>query len=79
MTEKRDKPSPFRAGKDVVACGHTAHADVNAANNILAAGHAVLACGGEISPHQRLGVGAAAPVKQEPIEATLPAAAGRAR
>ena len=26
-------------------CGHAAHADINAARNILAAGHAVLACG----------------------------------
>ena len=28
-----------------VACGHEANADVNAARNILAAGHAVIACG----------------------------------
>lgn len=28
------------------ACGYTANADVNGARNILAAGHAVLACGG---------------------------------
>ena len=28
-----------------VACGHSENADVNAAKNILAAGHAVLACG----------------------------------
>ncbi|MFU9836499.1 zinc ribbon domain-containing protein, partial [Escherichia coli] len=27
-------------------CGYTANADVNGARNILAAGHAVLACGG---------------------------------
>ncbi|WP_249934759.1 transposase, partial [Escherichia coli] len=26
-------------------CGYTANADVNGARNILAAGHAVLACG----------------------------------
>lgn len=30
-----------------LGCGHTADADVNAAINILAAGHAVLACGVE--------------------------------
>jgi putative transposase len=28
-----------------VSCGHTENADLNAAQNILAAGHAVLACG----------------------------------
>lgn len=28
-----------------IACGHTENADINAAKNILAAGHAVLACG----------------------------------
>jgi putative transposase len=44
-----------------VACGHTAHADLNAARNILAAGHAVLACGAEAL---------ATAVKQEPAEAT---------
>ncbi|MGA0523578.1 zinc ribbon domain-containing protein, partial [Escherichia coli] len=27
-------------------CGYTANADVNGARNILAGGHAVLACGG---------------------------------
>lgn len=41
-----------------VACGHEAHADLNAARNILAAGHAVSACGAELSA-----------VKQEPTEA----------
>lgn len=29
-------------------CGHSDHADVNAAKNILAAGHAVYACGGVV-------------------------------
>jgi putative transposase len=45
-----------------VSCGHEAHADVNAAKNILAAGHAVLACG---EPAQ-----SGHSVKQEPTEAT---------
>ncbi|HEX2549540.1 MAG TPA: zinc ribbon domain-containing protein, partial [Gammaproteobacteria bacterium] len=30
---------------ECVKCHYTANADVNAARNILAAGHAVLACG----------------------------------
>ena len=45
-----------------VSCGHEAHADVNAAKNILAAGHAVFACG---EPAQW-----GRSVKQEPTEAT---------
>ncbi len=39
--ENRKTQSRFRC----VACGHTAHADLNAAINILAAGLAVTACG----------------------------------
>ena len=69
--ENRQSQSRF----ECVACGHTAHADVNAARNILAAGHAVMAYGGEVSPRQRLDVGAAAPLKQEPAEATHTASA----
>ncbi|SQH38403.1 K07496 putative transposase [Salmonella enterica] len=42
------------------ACGYTANADVNAARNILAAGHAVLACGGLVQSGR--------PLKQEPTE-----------
>jgi putative transposase len=53
-----------------VACGHTAHADVNAACKILAAGRAVMACGGDVRPYLHLGAGRAAPMKQEPTEAT---------
>ncbi|HFT9518712.1 TPA: RNA-guided endonuclease InsQ/TnpB family protein [Escherichia coli] len=41
-------------------CGHTANADVNGARNILAAGHAVLACGEMVQSGR--------PLKQEPTE-----------
>ncbi len=45
-----------------VSCGHSMNADLNAARNILAAGHAVLACGEMMqSGHS---------VKQEPAEVT---------
>jgi putative transposase len=64
--ENRRSQSRF----ECVACAHTAHADVNAARNILAAGHAVMACGGDVSPHPRQGAVEAAPMKQEPTEAT---------
>jgi putative transposase len=43
-----------------VECGYTAHADYVGACNILAAGHAVLACGGVLDVR--------GPVKQEPTE-----------
>lgn len=42
------------------ACGYTVNADVNGARNILAAGHAVLACGGMVQSGR--------PLKQEPTE-----------
>ncbi len=46
-----------------VSCGHSMNADLNAARNILAAGHAVLACGEMMqSGHS---------VKQEPAEVTI--------
>ena len=45
-----------------VACGYENHADVVGAINILAAGYAVLACGGMVQSGR--------PVKQEPAEAT---------
>ncbi|ANB02140.1 RNA-guided endonuclease TnpB family protein [Ectothiorhodospira sp. BSL-9] len=60
---------------ECVACGHTAHADVNAAINILAAGHAVMACGGDVRPDRHVSVDPAAPAKQEPTEATQIASA----
>lgn len=46
-----------------IACGYQANADVNAAMNILAAGHAVIACG-EVAQ-------SGASVKQEPAESTM--------
>lgn len=45
-----------------IECGYSANADVNGARNILAAGHAVLACGGKAL--------SGLPVKQEPSEAS---------
>lgn len=41
-----------------VECSHAQNADLNAALNILAAGHAVLACGGVVQSGR--------PMKQEP-------------
>ncbi|EUD04085.1 transposase, IS605 OrfB family [Providencia alcalifaciens RIMD 1656011] len=43
-------------------CGYTENADINGARNILAAGHAVLACGGMAQSGR--------PSKQEPTEAS---------
>jgi IS605 OrfB family transposase len=40
-SENRKSQAKF----ECIVCGYTANADVNAARNILAAGHAVLACG----------------------------------
>lgn len=42
--ENRKTQSIFKC----LACKHTENADVNAAKNILAAGHAVLACGEKV-------------------------------
>ncbi|HCM1965403.1 TPA: transposase [Salmonella enterica subsp. salamae serovar 56:l,v:z39] len=54
--ENRLSQSKFRCQ----TCGYTANADVNGARNILAAGHAVLACGGRVQSGR--------PLKQEPTE-----------
>ena len=54
-----------------LACGHAEKADVNAARNILAAGHAATAHGGAVSPAQRASAVQAAPAKWEPAEATM--------
>jgi len=51
---------------ECVACGHRAHADINAAQNILAAGQVVIACGGMAQSGR--------PSKQEPTERAAHAA-----
>ena len=63
-----------------VACGHTEHADLNAAKNVLAAGHAVwasttkpAACGGVVRRAASARTKRAAPAKQEPFEAVASA------
>lgn len=55
-TEKANRPT--QSAFECVTCGHTDNADINAAKNILAAGHAVLACGE---------TGLSDFVKQEPV------------
>ncbi|WP_419605481.1 RNA-guided endonuclease InsQ/TnpB family protein [Thiolapillus sp.] len=50
---------PTQAVFHCQACGHTEHADTNAAKNIRARGHRVLACGGRVQSD--------CPVKQEPV------------
>ncbi|EOU3971247.1 TPA: IS200/IS605 family element transposase accessory protein TnpB [Salmonella enterica] len=54
--ENRLSQSKFRCP----VCEYTANADVNGARNILAAGHAVLACGGRVQSGR--------PLKPEPTE-----------
>ena len=74
--DARNRPTQARFA--CVACGHTAHADVNAACNILAAGHAVwaqhqapAACGEDVRRAPAAAPPApAASTKQEPSEAT---------
>ncbi|MGS9112215.1 zinc ribbon domain-containing protein, partial [Salmonella enterica subsp. enterica serovar Infantis] len=57
-TAKATRPSQRKFACQ--ACGYTANADVKGARNILAAGHAVLACGGRVQSGR--------PVKQDPTE-----------
>jgi putative transposase len=72
--ENRKTQETFRC----LSCGHTENADIHAAKNILAAGHAVWilertrgsdACGGDVRRGERSATHAA-PMKQEPTEAT---------
>ncbi len=64
--ENRQTQSRFAC----VACGYMQNADLNAAQNILAAGHAVLACGEDIRPRATVATSA----KHEPAEGLCHAA-----
>ena len=55
---------------ECVECGYTENADINAAKNILAAGHAVFACGEALRPRATV----AASMKHEPTEGAAQAA-----
>ena len=55
---------------ECVECGYTENADINAAKNILAAGHAVIACGEALRPRAIV----AASMKHEPTERAAQAA-----
>jgi putative transposase len=58
-----------------IACGFEMNADINAARNILAAGHAVIVCGEDVRPKVvRQRTARATSVKQEPPEETWAAA-----
>ncbi|EDU7996267.1 IS200/IS605 family element transposase accessory protein TnpB [Salmonella enterica subsp. diarizonae] len=57
-TAKENRLSQSRF--ECLECGYTENADINGARNILAAGHAVLACGGMVQSDH--------PLKQEPAE-----------
>ncbi len=57
-TAKENRLSQSRF--ECLECGYTDNADINGARNILAAGHAVLACGGMVQSGR--------PLKQEPTE-----------
>ncbi len=57
---QRKKIACHKVNSDARVCGYTANADVNGARNILAAGHAVLACGEMVQSGRSL--------KQEPTE-----------
>lgn len=59
-TAKENRLSQSRF--ECLECGYTENADINGARNILAAGHAVLACGGMAQSGR--------PLKQEPAEAS---------
>lgn len=67
-TAKENRQS--QASFECVECGYSENADINAARNILAAGHAVLACGEAIRPRATV----AASQKHEPTERAAQAA-----
>jgi putative transposase len=50
---------------ECIECGYSENADLNAARNILAAGHAVIACGESVQSGRSM--------KQEPAEVSQPA------
>ena len=52
---------PRHTSRTCAQCGHKDHADLNAALNILRAGHARLACGTDTSPE--VGVKATEPTE----------------
>jgi len=61
---------PSQAVFQCVACGHAANADVNAATNVLAAGHAVIACGGDAAQGRPGETGIARPSGRATVKST---------
>ena len=48
MVIQQRKTARHKVNSECLECGYTANADINGARNILAAGHAVLACEGRV-------------------------------
>ena len=70
LDEKQGILNYPKMARELIQWKHTENADINAAKNILAAGHAVLACGEAIRPQ----VTGAASMKHEPTEKVAVAA-----